>query len=932
MKLRNVLRKKDVQLFSRLSVIEERARELLEFSQGGAHISYSPHGLSHVSYVEDYYDVLLPDKTIREISSIEIFVLLVATLFHDSMMIPSRLGEEKKVRKEHATRALDFLSENSEILSLTKGEAFAIGKVIEGHAVDSISELGAPIPVGSHSINIQFLASCLSLADLCHADESRAPRIVFKHLVLDEESEYHWKRHMSISGISIQDNAIVIGAMVYDDLGKKSIEEYREMIEMQLKRVKPYFDSKIRKIDSQVKLELLKRDSPFDRELSFRADMPELVQMFVKSIYSREDTFLRELAQNAMDACTIKASKSAISKYTPKILISIIKNTDNTLYGIRIDDNGVGMNVVDIEETMLWIGRSIGKDKSISDEILKSHNKGLIASFGIGILTCFRVSEEIIIRSQKENSDAIELILNSISQTILPKKIDSDLSGTTVIVKIDVNKYSACIRDVIEAMWFHFRAIDSNLLQMKLFELGNDDWRARRGIIAIDTDFFPVCNINYRPDSLLELLTIWLEDDDVDKYNVLNEELLEYYDEADYRQKEIAFARLSSERALEEAISKILYFNKRIHSKGWIGEFWQLFFDNNSPHETIEMLESGAGEIELLQDGIFITRLKSDEILPRGFGHVYATIDIFPGFLDLTVSREDVIRNTKFKRFCEELANKSLVIFEAMLDAHNTTLNHAKMLSKNEQLDIVGSSAITISYCFNKAFGKGEARDESLLERLGNYSANVYKIGFRKLADIADDEDSDDIADVVFAFSINGYSVESLAEFNGKMLFHEDTDEKQMVASLLAINDYTVIDAIGVGDYRELDMIKRYFDYRKIRFVDIFSDNAHEFLAQEFEQIIDYGTTKVRKLNDTDNMLFIERDDLADKKAWSVGGKTYYNLSNPDVSKVFAYMLTHLSLLETPSLKARLAKICLLLLGYKFEDALEELLNEICRE
>ena len=61
-KIRKRIQDLSSEYYSRLQVIENKARQLLEYSQGGSRLTFTPHGLSHISAVERNYDWLLPDS------------------------------------------------------------------------------------------------------------------------------------------------------------------------------------------------------------------------------------------------------------------------------------------------------------------------------------------------------------------------------------------------------------------------------------------------------------------------------------------------------------------------------------------------------------------------------------------------------------------------------------------------------------------------------------------------------------------------------------------------------------------------------------------------------------------------------------------------------------------------------------------------------
>ena len=276
MLLRDKLSKNSI-LYSKFISLENNARHLLEYSQGGSHLQYTPHGLSHVTIVEDNYDWLLSED-IEKFSYTEIFILLSATYFHDAMMIPKYLGDEEKARASHAERANDFITKHYVVLGLQLNEAVAIGHVIKGHSVDALDELQGSLVLGSDKIDIHKLVACLSISDICHADESRAPWIVKAHLEIDEESEYHWSRHLQISGITRDNEDLIMSAIVFSKEGEKAIYAYKEMIEKQLIICRPYFNTKLKPLNS-VKLNITYLKSPLDQPLKFNTNMPEILNL-----------------------------------------------------------------------------------------------------------------------------------------------------------------------------------------------------------------------------------------------------------------------------------------------------------------------------------------------------------------------------------------------------------------------------------------------------------------------------------------------------------------------------------------------------------------------------------------------------------------------------------------------------------------------------
>lgn len=102
-KLRRALQLKSPELYACLHSIELKAHEFVAYVQDGALLTYTTHGISHVSAVEGNYDWLVSDGDVETFTAGEIFVLLCATLFHDALMVPRRLGDKRGARDDVRT-------------------------------------------------------------------------------------------------------------------------------------------------------------------------------------------------------------------------------------------------------------------------------------------------------------------------------------------------------------------------------------------------------------------------------------------------------------------------------------------------------------------------------------------------------------------------------------------------------------------------------------------------------------------------------------------------------------------------------------------------------------------------------------------------------------------------------------------------------------
>ena len=139
----------------------------------------------------------------------------------------------------------------------------------------------------------------------------------------------------------------------------------------------------------------------------FQAEVSELLNLMVHSVYSETDIFLRELISNASDACD-KLRYEAIANPAligdeglPKIRI-IPDKTANTL---TIADSGIGMDRQELIDNLGTIARS-GTKSFVSRLKEAKDGLGLIGQFGVGFYSAFMVSERIVVVSRRAGGDA----------------------------------------------------------------------------------------------------------------------------------------------------------------------------------------------------------------------------------------------------------------------------------------------------------------------------------------------------------------------------------------------------------------------------------------------------------------------------------------------------------------------------------------------
>ncbi|MFE4632928.1 HSP90 family protein [Streptomyces sp. NPDC056773] len=122
---------------------------------------------------------------------------------------------------------------------------------------------------------------------------------------------------------------------------------------------------------------------------TFQVDLRGLVDLLSHHLYSSPRVYLRELLQNAVDAITARQTRAPGSPAT------ITVRTGATL---TVTDTGIGLTEADVHQFLATIGRS--SKRTLDGAGLDAARGDFIGQFGIGLLACFVVADEITVLSR----------------------------------------------------------------------------------------------------------------------------------------------------------------------------------------------------------------------------------------------------------------------------------------------------------------------------------------------------------------------------------------------------------------------------------------------------------------------------------------------------------------------------------------------------
>jgi molecular chaperone HtpG len=134
----------------------------------------------------------------------------------------------------------------------------------------------------------------------------------------------------------------------------------------------------------------------------FQAEVAELLNLMVHSVYSETDIFLRELISNGSDALdklryeAIAAPELTADGEPPQIRIVPDKGAGT----LGVIDNGIGMDRQELIDNLGTIARS-GTKSFLSRLSEAKDGAGLIGQFGVGFYAAFMVADRIVVTSRR---------------------------------------------------------------------------------------------------------------------------------------------------------------------------------------------------------------------------------------------------------------------------------------------------------------------------------------------------------------------------------------------------------------------------------------------------------------------------------------------------------------------------------------------------
>ncbi|MET0648711.1 MAG: TIR domain-containing protein [Pyrinomonadaceae bacterium] len=151
------------------------------------------------------------------------------------------------------------------------------------------------------------------------------------------------------------------------------------------------------------------------RPKGYRAEVNKIIALLIgEALYSRRDVSIRELIQNAVDACERRVTSHPSVGGAPAIQVVI--NSEEGFF--EVSDNGDGMNLRLLSEYFAVIGKSIRDEEDIIERAQDDeHSRAqLISKFGIGFISVYMLAKRVLVSTTYEGCEQINLEIRGISE------------------------------------------------------------------------------------------------------------------------------------------------------------------------------------------------------------------------------------------------------------------------------------------------------------------------------------------------------------------------------------------------------------------------------------------------------------------------------------------------------------------------------------
>lgn len=299
-------------------------------------------------------------------------------------------------------------------------------------------------------VNWRFVAILLRLSDILDFDPKRTPQVLFAHLgVRDAVSTREWRKHLMVKAWDIRPTRIAFRADCADPVIQQIILQFIGWIDDELKNARfllqGMYHPAAQDLSKRYQLDLPanvdstqvqpERDVQGPRyrylDICFQLEQESILQIVMGiALYGERTLFLRELLQNAVDACRHRA---AVCEYPWQI--DVILRDEGPDRVIEVKDNGIGMDENTVRNYFARVGKSYYRSPDFAEQRLGFRP---ISQFGIGVLSAFMVGDHLGVTTKKAQvgADPLSIEIADAGALFWIRPIEDCPVGTSVTVRL----------------------------------------------------------------------------------------------------------------------------------------------------------------------------------------------------------------------------------------------------------------------------------------------------------------------------------------------------------------------------------------------------------------------------------------------------------------------------------------------------------------
>ncbi len=481
--------------------------------------------------------------------------------------------------------------------------------------------------------------------------------------------------------------------------------------------------------------------------LEFKAEVSQVLDLVIRSLYSNKEIFLRELVSNASDAAEKLRFESltdeGLLEDAPELRIRV--EVDKDAGTLTVSDNGIGMSRQEVTETIGSIASSGTRRflESLTGD--QSKDSALIGQFGVGFYSVFIVADKVTLISRRAGLGAEHGVRweSDGRGTYTLETVEKAGRGTDVILhlKDDEKEYLEPwrLRGIVGKFSDHI----AMPVEMLKEDLGGEDGKDQ------ETDAAP------EYEQVNKGTALWMRN----KSDISDDEYKDFYQHIAHDFEEpLAWAHNRVEGTNE--YSALLFLPKRAP--------WDLW-DRDQKHG-----------VKLYVRRVFIMD-EADKLMPHYLRFVKGVVD--SDDLPLNVSREILQHNRKIDTIRQANTKRVLGLLEAMAKDESEKYQgfwkeFGRVIKEGPAEDFANRERIAGLMRFSTTRGEGEAQTESLdayIERMKEGQDKIYYITAETPAAARHSPHLEvfrkkDVEVLLLSDRVDEWLVSSLTEYKGKHL------------------------------------------------------------------------------------------------------------------------------------------------------------------